>query len=359
MQDTRMDTLEYALGAMNIARELHIPELTNGARFDAGSDIPPMPLFDGIRLDASSSGYLREALTSYDPRLLRDEYPERKYANGIVPISSKEMVGVRNIHRTRVTRVGNWRMSGEGNSTAPPIDIGLGDVEYGNYYFDAHIKFTTKELDEMAFQRRAGQVRPIVDTVREKMRAVNESYQDLLNRCFSTGYADKNIYGLHSHPGIAKVKSPYKIGLTVSTPDAAIAVLTLGRKVARANSGQATYIDTMVMPDGLMTELNQQTRNTAASVSTLQSFFNNDPDIRQIATTPEADYAGPGGTSLLHFYRKDANRVEACIPKRMRQKAAPYLQNGHYRVDFDCSISGVHVVRPYDHVIVYDVYDAV
>nr|WP_250564787.1 major capsid family protein [Adonisia turfae] len=197
----------------------------------------------------------------------------------------------------------------------------------------------------------------IVDTTREKVRAVQESYQELINRIMAFGSVRQGVYGLHTHPGITKVKAPYKMGLQQSA-DNNIAIFAAMLRIASRISGQRSKPDAGLIPDQLAIDLGQQEKNTTAGISTLKYFLESPQGLRMnLDSTPEMDTAGPGGTTAIHFYRLAPTRLQGVVPKQMRQVTDPVYVNGVWRTDFHCSISGAHVARPYDHVMMYDVYD--
>lgn len=318
-----------------------------------------MPVVSNARLDAMSAGQLQEYLTLHHPELVRQEFPEYKYANGLVPLDSREYVGVKQIKRTRITRIGQWQSSSDGSVSRAPIDIGMDDVDYGSQAFEAHFTFTVDELDAIDFARnnRSMDLGVVVDTVLEKVRATQEAYQELINRIMALGSVRQGVYGLHTHPGVTKVKAPYKMGLS-QTADNNIAIFAAMLRIASQISGQKSKPNAGLIPDQLGIDLGIQEKNTAAGISTLKYFLESPQGaVMQMDSTPEMDTAGPGGTTAIHFYRLDATRLQGCIPKRMRQVTDPVYSNGVWRTDFHCAISGAHIVRPYDHVMFYDVYD--
>ena len=337
------DTAQYAIA---VAAELQ--------RLDSENT---MPVVSGARLDAVSAGHLQEYLTHYSPELIREEYPEYKYAAGLVPLDSREYVGVQQIKKTRITRIGKWSRSSDGNVSKAAIDIGMDEVDYGSASFDAHITFTVDELDAIDFARRHRSMGVIVDTVSEKVRAAQESYQELINRIMAFGSTRQGVYGLHTHPGVTKVKAPYKMGIN-QTADNNIAIFAAMLRIASRISGQRSRPDVGLIPDQLAIDLSQQEKNTSAGISTLKYFLESAQGVRMsMDSTPEMDTAGPGSTTAIHFYRLDPTRLQGCVPKRMRQVTDPVYTNGAWRTDFHCAISGAHLVRPYDHVMFYDVYD--
>jgi hypothetical protein len=309
------------------------------------------------KFDAGVTGMLAQALRYYDPDLLRTEYQPFRYADpaGLVPENPTQMPGVDTVEKQWIDRVGAWKMVGPHSTNTEAIDVNMRSVRYGAKYFEAHIMYTTQELDRMAMARSQNNVGVIVDIVREKMRAVTEAYEQLRNSINSLGLPRQGIYGLHTHPNISRITAAYQLGLGQSAENN-IAVLKDISTTIRRRSKQATAPNTLIMPDGLAQELSAQQYGTAGQISTLQWFLKNDMYIKDIEVTPEADTAGTGGVSIIHAYRREATRIESMTPKRMTQKHAPYIDRGAWRIDFDAQLSGVHANRPLDHLIMENVY---
>jgi hypothetical protein len=316
---------------------------------------------DGInietKMDAGVSGMLAQALRYYDPNLLRTEYQQFKYADpsGLIPENPAQMPGVDSIEKQWIDRVGAWKMAGPQSTNTEAIDVNTRSVRYGAKYFEAHITYTTQELDRMAMARSQNSVGVIIDIVREKMRAVNESFEQLRNSINSLGLPRLGIYGIHTHPNVSRVTAAYQMGLARTAAEN-VAILNDIPVTVRRRSRQATYPDTLIIPDGLAQELSAQQYGDSGQVSTLQWFLKNNMYIKNIEVTPEVDTAGTGGTSIIHAYRRDPERIESMTPKRMTQKYAPYVDRGAWRIDFDAQLSGVHANRPLDHLIIENVY---
>lgn len=299
-------------------------------------------------------GILKEQLTYYDPRVAEDEFQDYDYADpaGLVPHNPAEMPGLEIIKKRFMTRIGQWQLMGDRATTLDPIDVTQRDVTYGSKTFGAKIEYTPQELRKITFAQANGNYAPVADLISQKMSAVQETYKKLINEVNSLGFPALGVYGLHTHPNLPRAVSPYLLG-SARTADENIAVLTLMVNLILENSRQvrAAAPDTLVMPIGLAQELSLQTRSTSSDISTLQFFLKNNKYIKGIESTPEC-------TTFIHAYKRDASRLEAMIPMRMKQEMpiTADAASGVYTTRFACEVSGVHVTRPYDHLILEGAY---
>lgn len=317
---------------------------------------------DGIELDrrhmdASVPGLLAQALTYYDPNLLREEYTQFKYAdpNLLIPENPMQQPGLDTIEKQWIRRVGAWKMVGAASKNYEPIDIDMRSVRYGTKYFGAFIHYSSQDLDRMAAARSLNQVGVIVDLVREKMRAVTEAFDQLKNEMNSLGLPALGLYGIHTHPNIPRKNAAYQMGLN-KTAEQNIAILNDITNTIQRLSNQATFANTMIMPNGLLNDLSIQLIGTSGTKSVIQWWLENNRFIKNIEFTKEVDTAGTGGTSIIHAYRREPGRLESMIPKRMTQLAPPQFNAGRWEVHFDAQVAGVHVNRPLDHLILENVY---
>ena len=301
-------------------------------------------------------GILKEQLTYYDPRVMEEEYQDYDYADpaGLVPHNPTEMPGLEIIKKRFMTRIGQWQLMGDRTTTLDSIDVTQRDVTYGSKAFGAKIEYTPQELRKITFAQANGNFAPVADLISQKMSAVRETYKKLINDVNSLGFPSLGVYGLHTHPNIPRSVSPYALG-SARTADENIAVLTMMVNTILANSRQvrAAAPDTLILPIGLAQELNLQTRSTSSDISTLQFFLKNNKYIKGIESTPECD-------TFIHAYKRDASRLEAMIPMKMRQTMpiTADASSGVYTTRFACEVSGVHVSRPYDHLILEGAYAA-
>ncbi|MGC8710963.1 MAG: major capsid family protein [Leptodesmis sp.] len=302
-----------------------------------------------VRVD--SVGVINEALRYVIPELDRTEFEEYKYAdpNRLLPRNPLVAPGVDTLVRQRVTAIGQWKLAADYATNVESIDYAIDRVTYTAKYFRAHIEYSQEELDRMQFTQ---QYVPnaAVNITQEKMLAVAETYQQLLNRMFSVGLPQIGIFGLHTHPDVPRMTAPHTLSST-NTAAQNLAVLKLFNQVIRANTAQREYADTLLLPDSVIFDLSMQVVSSAGTTSVLQYFLDNDPYIEYIETTPELDTAGPGGTRIAQAYRRDPNKVDTMVAKPMTQLGPVQFVAGKYRVDFDAQVSGVHFRRPYSSLI--------
>ena len=88
---------ETAQYAMAVAAEMQRHDSTN-----------IMPILTDARLDAMSAGHLQEQLTHYSPELIREDYPEYKYAAGVVHLDNREYLRVQPSKKNIITLTSKW-----------------------------------------------------------------------------------------------------------------------------------------------------------------------------------------------------------------------------------------------------------
>jgi hypothetical protein len=218
------------------------------------------------RTDADNIGLIQQALTYYDPSLDRTEFSEYKYAQDGVFLTrsaSGNVPGIDAITRQRATAIGQWKLASDYVTNLEAIDFTLTSVTYGAKYFQAKTRWSSQELDRMNAARTIGNSGVLVDIINEKMMAVDETYMQLVNRINALGLPALNIYGLHTHPDIPRLTSPYPLGLAQSASNN-LAVLALFSATIRRNTSQKESPDTLLLPSDVISDLSLQVVSTGA-----------------------------------------------------------------------------------------------
>jgi len=297
------------------------------------------------RMDAPL-GQIQQALNYISPELITTQYQQYKFADPdlLIPYDvSTSMIGVDTITRYRRTMVGAWRLASDTQTNTPSADYYLTPVQYGNHYFNQKITYTSQELDRQQFAQKNFPTL-VFDTTVEKRKALEESYLQLVNRCFALGIPTMGIYGLLNHPDATRIASPYALGAG-TTADNNNAVLTLGVRTIETATNDSFIPDTVLLPADKARDLNSQLFGTSGTLSTLGYFLQQNPNIG-IETAPELRTAGPGGTPIAVFYERSPEVLEGVLPKPMTQIGAVQQIGSRFEVHFDASLSGVHIKHP-------------
>lgn len=303
------------------------------------------------RNDADMGGMLRSMLTYYSPKVIRTEYKQTPYAdpNGFVNRTNDgAMVGVSEIVRTVIGRSGKWASTGETSRNAGRIDVGMSEITYGSKYKTASIGYTSQELDRVYFaSKNTAQFGVMVDVVAEKMNAVAQEYLNFLNEVFAFGMPNLDVFGLHTHPNIVRIKAPYRPG-ALRTPDENLALFTLAISVMNSISGNRYDPDIVIGPKSIANELSIQ-RQMGSDTSTLK-YLTQNSSIKGYVATAETETASRSGGAILHFMRRDED-TQGIVTKSMTQLSTPTWHDGEWKISWDASVSGIHIDRPYKHVI--------
>ena len=69
-------------------------------------------------------------------------------------------------------------------------------------------------------------------------------------------------------------------------------------------------------------------------------------DDQEIEVAAELETAGPGGTAMAVFYDRHPEVLEGVVPKPMTQVGGPIQKGTSWEINFDASVSGVHISKP-------------
>ena len=304
------------------------------------------------RMDADTGGMLRSLLTYYNPKAILAEYRQIPYADpaGFVNRSNDgALVGVAEIVKTVKGRIGKWASTGETTRISGRIDINQSEIVYGSEYKMAWIGYTSQELDRAYFaSQSSAKFGLMIDIVADKMSAAQSAYQEFINDVMATGMPSRAIFGIHTHPNIVRIRAPYRPG-ALRTPEENLALFNLAISVMNNASGNRYDPDIVIGPRAILNELSIQRVGASSDLSVLK-YLNANSSIKGYVATSEVETASRSGGAILHFMRRDED-TEGIVTKAMTQLSMPQYRNGEYQVYWDAAVSGVHVNRPFKHVI--------
>lgn len=304
------------------------------------------------RMDADTGNMLRTLLTYYSPKAIMTEYRQTPYADpmGFVQRSNDgALVGVSEIVKTVKGRTGKWASTGETTRNSGRVDINQSEIVYGSEYKTAHIRYTSQEIDRAYFaSQNTAKFGMMIDIVNDKMQACREAYQEFLNDVMAFGIPSKGIFGIHTHPNVVRVRSPYRPG-ALRTAEENMALFTLAIAIMNTMSANRHDPDIVIGPRSIMNELTIQRVGASSDLSTLK-YLQQNSSVKGYVPTAEAESASRTGGAILHFMRRDED-TEGVVTKAMTQLSVPQYLNGEWVVAWDAAVSGVHVNRPFKHVI--------
>ena len=304
------------------------------------------------RMDADTGGMLRSLLTYYSPKAIFAEYRQIPYAdpNGFVSrLNDGALVGVAEIVKTVKGRIGKWASTGEVSRISGRIDVNQSEIIYGSEYKTAWIGYSSQEIDRAFFaSQSSAKFGMMIDIVADKMQAAKEAYQEFLNDVMAFGIPARSIFGIHTHPNIARIRAPYRPG-ALRTAEENLALFNLATNIMNSMSGNRYDPDVVIGPRSIMNDLNLQRVGASSDLSTMK-YLNLNTSLKGYIATAEAETASRAGGAILHFMRRDED-TEGVVTKAMTQLSMPQWRNGEYQVSWDAAVSGVHVNRPFKHVI--------
>lgn len=141
---------------------------------DLNTDRTRKDEFDKLaHMDSEAANMLRQAYQYYSPKVIMAEFSKNVYAdpNGFIRQPQiGGMVGVSEIVKTVMTDVGEWESPGEHNQAGGRVDVGLSNISYGSEYKNAHVQYTSQELDRMAYAKSANNMGVFLDIIAGKKK---------------------------------------------------------------------------------------------------------------------------------------------------------------------------------------------
>ena len=300
-----------------------------------------------VRMDAPSGGYNPVDTTYYDPDPIEEIFGPETYADdSVIPEDFLNSPGATSCEKRRVTYFGRWRLAGTTNTNVPKASVGTEPVTYGLKSIEERISWSIQDLDALETARSYNRTGQYIDLIREKYNAIERTYSLTINDINAKGLPGSNIYGVHNHYATPRITSPYALGAN-QTPEANLAVLNMALAEQQAISRQSGNMDCVFMPDQLLRELSNQLIGTSGK-TTLQ-LFKESTTIKNFFKTPEVEEVGPGGTPILHFFKKGT--IKSLTAKRMTRHPVVYTGK-EYSVYHDAKIGGCHSDHPFYQMIV-------
>lgn len=345
--DSPWDVTPLANPRMDSANRRFIEDVLRVAQEENGSLTQP-------RQDSFLPGLPSRMLTGYDPDFIETDYDETPYSDpGFLNIVDMNMPGMKSLKVLQVNRYGKFKVAGCATSNTNPLDAGMAEHEYKSTYVEAHVNYTTCDLDAMAQARANGNCFGFLDVVRYKLNDVVEmAWKESLNDIFSKGIPSLGIQGLHSHYGAPRVKCPLRLSKS-SSPDEIISVFCKIVNALAKNSGNRIKRGglTAIAPCSLVQTMDFMQQGTNGNTSVLD-WVSRRAGITEWYTPTEADTAGKDGGPIIHVFRNNENNTKAMITKKLTQDGKAYKQRGKWRVDFHGAVAGVAMRKPYEHLIV-------
>lgn len=154
-----------------------------------------------------------------------------------------------------------------------------------------------------------------------KRRAVRRAMDELVNRLIWYGSAPHDVYGVLTHPDLAKVVASLAFVAGADTDDV-IAELHRLANYSWLNSGQTFKPNRAVTTARLRSYLFQTRIGSTTDTTVGQHFIENSEFIKQIETANELEGIGPNGEDAILFYNDDRDSLSIVIPQDMSELPA-------------------------------------
>lgn len=293
-------------------------------------------------LDANESIYFQQQLEYVKAQSSDILYPELKIASGAtIPISREAPEGAQSIayYVYDKTGVAEWvanyaddipLVGLNGKKVVSPIDpISLG---FGYSIFDiqaaalAGKNLNTRQAD-----------------------AVREGIDQKIDKVGFYGDTDRGMYGIWNHPNIQEYILPNdgtgsSTKFSTKTNDQILRDLKAPITQIKTVTKQVENPDTILMSDGIWDLLTTR-RLDGTSVTLLEFFLKNSPNITSIDTLNQLTGASDNGDDALIYYKKSPSKLTLEVPVQYKQ-LPPQAENFGFKVPVYAKLGGVIIYYP-------------
>lgn len=305
-----------------------------------------MAIATQTNLDALTTGAFMKQLEYVETRVMEYNYPQYKAAAGLLfPIEEMSIPWADTTTFRMMDAVGSdFEVADEQSTALSYVDTVSEEFSQRIYTFRKGYYFTEKEVIRTAHLG--------IPIEQQKIAAVRKSYLQTLNKLLLTGNARIGMAGLINHPAWLRSVAPFPLNSS-STLLQQLATLNQGQIGIDRATQNTEQADTLLLPKTQYDYLTSQSFVGAdLRQSTLRFFIDNNPSIRNVDYLNELAGAGPGGTDVAIFYRRDPLAFVARITDPFRYR--PLVQEPFrvYRpVAFD--YNGIIPYVPYSvHVMI-------
>lgn len=312
------------------------PGLQGAMRLDGKSLAEHRQRLNAQRFDTlsgpSAGFHMARQLEHIYGEVLREEFPPQSAIEAF-PIDTSVPVGARTHTVRRISQQGEAKVY-RGNSR----DIPRVGVTQEEEHFPVHhyvIGIGLNMFEEQASNFANSNLRGELQT------AAQATMQEFLNHKTWFGDDENGIKGVLNYPWTPKrvINTPFGAG---ADAPAMLAALNAAAGHAHEESKTVYSPNAMITSPRLARILRTTRVDSADSEKIADDFLSANPKISSIEEAWELQEAGPGGTDVILFYRRDRRSVANVIPKTFTM--LPVQQQG-FEMTIPCYMSHGGVVQ--------------
>lgn len=265
------------------------------------------------RMDDATIGAFERQLEVVEKQVIQVQYPELKAAGG--KLIKIEVMNAEWADQTtfRIQDIvgGDFDLSEDNTTNLTLVDFSREERTQRIYEFRKGYECTRKEI-----LRAARQGMPIEQ---QKIRALNFSYKQTLNKLILRGHPSAGIPGLLNHNAWLRIDAPYSLDASSSEAQM-LATLNAGVNAIISATNAIHQPDTLLLAKRTYDYLISQAHwlNSGTNETVLKFFLKNNPSIRNIDWLLELQGAGPNGEDAAFFYKRSPMTMIARITSPMK-----------------------------------------
>lgn len=304
------------------------------------------------------STFFQRQLDYVKKQVYETQYAKRM-AWDLIPMSFEANPGAKSITYEMFTQIGQAQFIGNYANDLPRVDVVAQDFTSFVRVFGMSYAYSTQDLRSAEMAMTYGDSPNKVYLPMERARSAKLAYEQFVNKIAWLGAPDYGLYGLTNLPSVPSAPVPAD-GTGSSTTFASKTPAQIVRDLNNLVNSIPTLTDGVEMPNVVVLPVEQYNYikstpySTLNTVSILNYFLDNNPNIEICQWVPELKGAGPGTTDMMIAYEKNSNKfwMENPLPFTQHQVEQRNLE---YVIPCEASTAGLIVPYPLSINIAYGI----
>lgn len=264
--------------------------------------------------------------------VLREEFPPQSSMEAF-PVDTSVPAGALTHTVRRLSQQGEAKVYRGNSADVPRVGVTQEEEHFPVHHYVIGIGLDYFEAQASNFANSA---------LEEELRtAAQVVMMEFLNQKTWFGDVENNIYGVLNYPWVPKRVMNVPFGADTD-PEAMLKALNAAANQAHEESKTVYSPNAVIMSPRLLRILRTTRIHPSDSDKVLDDFLASNPKIGSAESAWELQGAGPGGTDIILFYRRDRRSVANVIPKTFTM--LPMQVNG-FEMTIPCYMSHGGVVQ--------------
>lgn len=283
------------------------PGQAGAMRLDAGELARRRQQLNQRNFDAAGSNgfHLARQLEYIYAEVLREEFPPQSALEAF-PLDNSVPAGATSHTVRRISQQGEAKVHRGNSSDVPRVGVTQEEESFPVRHYVVGIGLDIFELEASNFAN---------SNLRQELQdAAQVTMMEFLNHKTWFGDEENGIHGVLNYPWIPKRVINQQFGPSAD-PMKVLAALNEAANQAHEDSKTVYSPNAVIMSPRLLRYLRTTRVDSSDSEKILDDFLSANPKIQTAEEAWELQGAGPGGTDIMLFYRRDRRSIANVIPK--------------------------------------------